>query len=71
MSMAREYISRPRSRPHTTMTGVLTHHIPHTPATKPVKGVHTRTDKAPMSTSEYKGHIGKYARHLNGTGHHR
>lgn len=68
MGMAREYISRPRSRPHTTMTGVLTHHIPHTPATSPVRGVKTRTDKGPMSTGEYSRHIGKYQSHLNGAG---
>lgn len=70
MGMAREYKAHPTSRPHTTMTGIMTHHIKHPNPTRPIKGAHTRTDKAPMSTGEYKGHIGKYERLKNGTGRH-
>jgi hypothetical protein len=49
------------------MTGVLTHHVTKSPA-MPIVGKNTTTDKAPMSTKEYSGHIGSYGRHLNGTG---
>lgn len=59
---------KPTSRPHTTMTGFLTHHVGHKNVHQPVKGAHTKSDKEPMSTSEYKGHVAKYERQKNGRG---
>lgn len=68
MSMAREFKASPRSRPHTTMTGIMTHHTKYPNPTRPIKGAHTRTDKEPMSTGEYKGHVRRYESHVNGAG---
>jgi hypothetical protein len=38
------------------MVPKLTHTVTPSPH-KPVSGKHTRTDKAPMSTGEYSGHM--------------
>jgi len=66
-SAARQHMSRPISRPHTTMTGFLTHHVGPS-VLKAHKGASTRTNKAAMSTDKYRGHIGKYESHINGAG---
>lgn len=59
---------KPTSRPHTTLTGDLSHHVGHKNVHTPVKGAHTKSDVGPMSTGEYKGHVGKYERQKNGRG---
>jgi hypothetical protein len=68
MGTARDMRAHPTSRQHTTLTGDLSHHVGHKNAHKPVVGSKTKSDVAPMSTSEYKGHVGKYERQKNGTG---
>ena len=66
--VARQHISRPISRPHTTMTGKMTTHIGPATVAKPVRGMKTKTDKAPMSTPDYSKHQRSYSSHLNGAG---
>jgi hypothetical protein len=51
------------------MTGIMSHHVSGIPnISRGFTGKKTKTDKAPMSTGEYKGHIGKYESHKNGAG---
>jgi hypothetical protein len=59
-------MARAVARPHSTMAQGLTHPVTKSP-TSPIIGKKTRTDKAPMSTKEYSGHIGSYERHLKGS----